>query len=260
VTNLGGPLRVYEGRAASWARGPGPAYERLASAMVADLRMLLAGALVLDVGSGTGAACVHLARARARAVALDAAVDMLRHTGVPAVAGDGQRLPFRSGQFDAVVAGFCLSHMEAPQQALAEMRRVLRSGGRLAATAFASSVSAAKAAVEDTAAALGFSRPAWYLRIKENEDQVGDPERLRLLALAAGFEEVSVADLELDMGLQTPASFVDYRLGMPHTAAFVAGLPEASRRLLRETAIRALAGWYQPLRPRVVILSSRAPA
>ena len=47
------------------------------------------------------------------------------------VAGDAMRLPFRDEAFDAVTISFGLRNVAVPKQALAEMRRVTRPGGRL---------------------------------------------------------------------------------------------------------------------------------
>jgi demethylmenaquinone methyltransferase / 2-methoxy-6-polyprenyl-1,4-benzoquinol methylase len=52
------------------------------------------------------------------------------------VAGDALRLPFRDEAFDAVTISFGLRNVADPAQALAEMRRVTRSGGRLVVCEF----------------------------------------------------------------------------------------------------------------------------
>jgi ubiquinone/menaquinone biosynthesis C-methylase UbiE len=46
--------------------------------------------------------------------------------------GDAYRLPFPDQSFDACLAEKLFSHLEEPDRALAEMRRVTRSGGRMA--------------------------------------------------------------------------------------------------------------------------------
>jgi demethylmenaquinone methyltransferase/2-methoxy-6-polyprenyl-1,4-benzoquinol methylase len=47
------------------------------------------------------------------------------------VAADGMRLPFADASFDAATASFALRNIADPGVALAEMARVVRSGGRL---------------------------------------------------------------------------------------------------------------------------------
>ena len=50
---------------------------------------------------------------------------------LPAVQCDAERLPFATGHFDCVSVAFGLRNMTHKELALAEMRRVLRAGGRL---------------------------------------------------------------------------------------------------------------------------------
>jgi len=60
-----------------------------------------------------------------------------KHGTLPAVAGDVQRLPFADQSFDLIVSDSTLDHFERfeeLEQALREIRRVLRSGGQLVMT------------------------------------------------------------------------------------------------------------------------------
>jgi SAM-dependent methyltransferase len=95
----------------------------------------------LDVGCGTGALLERAARAHpARFVGLDLSLEMLeaarRKLGPRAglVAGSAARLPFRSRAFDLVVSTSALHHWHEPEAGLSEIRRVLRTGGRVAIT------------------------------------------------------------------------------------------------------------------------------
>jgi demethylmenaquinone methyltransferase/2-methoxy-6-polyprenyl-1,4-benzoquinol methylase len=101
------------------------------------------GDRVLDVAGGTG----DLARDFARRVGdtgtvvltdingamLGVGRDRLLDNGivVPAAQCDAERLPFRADTFDCVTVAFGLRNMTHKDAALAEMRRVLRPGGRL---------------------------------------------------------------------------------------------------------------------------------
>jgi demethylmenaquinone methyltransferase / 2-methoxy-6-polyprenyl-1,4-benzoquinol methylase len=95
------------------------------------------GDRVLDLAAGTGVSTVELALSGAYAVGCDFSLGMLR-TGrarsdrqhVPVVAGDALRLPFRNGVFDAVTIAFGLRNVVDTGQALREMARVVRPGGR----------------------------------------------------------------------------------------------------------------------------------
>ena len=84
-----------------------------------------AGSLCISVGGGP-------ARAHPRLVN----VNIGPFPGVDVV-GDAHRLPYADGSVDAVFCEAVLEHLERPDAAVAEMRRVLRSGGQVfAATPF----------------------------------------------------------------------------------------------------------------------------
>jgi demethylmenaquinone methyltransferase / 2-methoxy-6-polyprenyl-1,4-benzoquinol methylase len=100
------------------------------------------GERILDIAAGSG----DLARALAKRVGpqgevwvtdinrrmLEQGRNQLLDAGVmsPAVQCDGEKLPFADASFDAVTVGFGLRNMTHKDKALAEMRRVLRPGGR----------------------------------------------------------------------------------------------------------------------------------
>jgi demethylmenaquinone methyltransferase / 2-methoxy-6-polyprenyl-1,4-benzoquinol methylase len=97
------------------------------------------GERVLDVAAGTGVSTVEYARGGARAVGCDFSLGMLRAgrgRGVPLVAGDGLRLPFAAGSFDAVTVSFGLRNMADTGAALREFARVTKPGGRLVVCEF----------------------------------------------------------------------------------------------------------------------------
>ena len=101
-----------------------------------------AGDLVLDVAAGTGQVARALAPSVRCVVALDATAAMLaagkaqadraRLRNVVFQRGDAAALPFADATFDVVVSRFAVHHFEDPTPPLAEMRRCLRPGGRLA--------------------------------------------------------------------------------------------------------------------------------
>jgi SAM-dependent methyltransferase len=94
--------------------------------------------LVLEVAAGTGHVARRLAPAVRAIVALDATRAMLEQgrphapANVILMEGDAAALPFLDRMFDIVVSRFALHHFEEPAGPVAEMRRVLRPGGRLA--------------------------------------------------------------------------------------------------------------------------------
>lgn len=85
---------------------------------------------VLDLAGGTGRAV--RAVAVPDPVVLDAAPGMTRRArgrGLPAIVGDGGRLPLRGETVDAVLIVDALHHLSDYRAVLAEVVRVLRPGG-----------------------------------------------------------------------------------------------------------------------------------
>lgn len=244
---------AYDLSAAAWRSGPAALYARLAGAMLDDAQLPLAGATVLDAGAGTGVAGEQAAaRGAARVVAVDLAPRMLPRPPALAVGGDLLRLPFRDATFDVAVAAFSLGHAPDPVQALGELRRVART---LAASAFPVGwTHPAKDVVDGALAQRGHRPPDWYVAFKDGaEARVGAADRLADLAAAAGYRSVRVGRVDVDGGLATPADMVAWRLGMAHTAPFVAGLSSAEVAGVRAEAEAALVGAPAVVVPMLVL-------
>ncbi len=238
-------------------------YEPLAAALVAASPVRLSGRVVLDLGAGTGAASRAVLAAGGRPLAFDLSLGMLRHDRSrrpAALCGDVRRLPLRSRCVGAVVAAFVLNHLPDPVAALRGAGRVTEPEGPVLASTFSSSWShPAKERVEQVAAAFGFRRPAWYdFQKAAVEPLLGDAAAFAAAADAAGLAHVTVEERQVDTGLPTAADLVAWRLGMAHLAPFVAGLEPRRRAALITGARAALDDRPQPLRPVVLILSSRA--
>jgi len=101
------------------------------------------GDRVLDIAGGTGdlaRAFAHKVGASGMVVHTDINEAMLRTgrdrlldegLGLPTTLCDAEALPFASNSFDVVSVAFGLRNMTHKEQALAEMQRVLKPGGRL---------------------------------------------------------------------------------------------------------------------------------
>jgi SAM-dependent methyltransferase len=256
---------AYGAAAGAWGDGPARAYDRLAEALVGASPGPLSGTRVLDLGAGTGAASRAVSGAGGHPVAVDVAVGMLLHdreSRPPAAAGDSCALPFRTGAFDAVVAAFVVNHLPDPVRGLAEANRVTRPGGIVLASVFsARPAHPAKDQIEAMAVRFGYQRPAWYERMKtEIEPLTATPAALEAAARGGGLVEVEVVEQEVDVGLDTAEDLVAWRLGMASMVAFMASLDARRRSELLEAARAAVGPEPQPLRPPVLILSSRAVA
>ena len=102
-----------------------------------------AGQRVLDLAAGTGTSSAPLAADGATVVPADFSLGMLRQgrrqqPDLPFVAADALRLPFADESFDAVTISFGLRNVAGLQQALTEMHRVTKPGGRLVICEFSS--------------------------------------------------------------------------------------------------------------------------
>jgi SAM-dependent methyltransferase len=158
---------------------------------------LTPGASVLDVATGPGTAAVRLAKHAGRVVAIDFAEAMierlrghLTHEGLTNVEPrvmDGQALELPDASFDAALSMFGIFLFADRPRALAELHRVVRPGGRVLSTSWATfehntllgvGVEAMRAALPD------LPRPAGPLPTQ-------NPDVCASELTAAGFREVS---------------------------------------------------------------------
>jgi demethylmenaquinone methyltransferase/2-methoxy-6-polyprenyl-1,4-benzoquinol methylase len=99
------------------------------------------GERVLDLAAGTGTSTAAFAERGASVVACDFSIGMLqvgkrRRPEIPFVAGDALRLPFADDAFDAASISFGLRNVHDVDQALRELHRVTKPGGRLVVCEF----------------------------------------------------------------------------------------------------------------------------
>jgi ubiquinone/menaquinone biosynthesis C-methylase UbiE len=128
-------------REAVWQGVPeGVRPERFAQRRAFLLEHVHAGERVLDLGCGDGAFAAEIAAAGGEVVAVDVAEEALRRTrarlpGVDArLAREGDPLPLDEDAVDVVWLGETLEHAADVVGLLAEVRRVVRWGGRLLVT------------------------------------------------------------------------------------------------------------------------------
>jgi len=232
---------AYSAGAIAWADGPARVYGRLADALVAFSPTPLRGAAVLDLGSGTGVGTVAAQAAGARVIATDISWEMLRveRAQRPAsAAGDALAAPFRTNAFDVVLAAFSLNHFEDPASAMREARRL---APRLLASTYASDDDhPVKHAVDVALTEQGWSAPEWYSNLKRAMQSWGTVDSASAAVTRAGLETVKVERLEVPFPGLTPQDLVAWRLGMAHTAPYVAGLDERAQRTVTDRALELL--------------------
>lgn len=147
---------------------------------------ITAGSDVLDVGCGPAWFWASVADSLPESFSLTlcdvspgmvaeatARAGRLRDWRVTGVTADAQTLPFPDASFDTVIAMHMLYHVPDPAQALREMHRVLRPGGRLAVTTngannsrvlYALATAFGSPPVDPSAAAFGFERATELMR------------------------------------------------------------------------------------------------
>jgi SAM-dependent methyltransferase len=198
------------------------------------------GASWLDVGSGTGALSetILAAASPAAVTGVDSAEGFVAHarTAVPAatfLVGDAQELPFADGSFDAVVSGLVLNFVPDPGRAVAEMTRVARPGGTVAAY------------VWDYAGRMELMRVFWDAagELDPAARELDEGIRFRALGrdgLARLFWAAGQAEVD-SRAIDVPTVFRDFDDywepflgGQGPAPAYVASLGEAERTSLRE--------------------------
>jgi 2-polyprenyl-3-methyl-5-hydroxy-6-metoxy-1,4-benzoquinol methylase len=159
-------------------------------------RFLLAavtpGTRVLDLGCGEGWFAAELSRAGAEVLAVDVAEEPLRRArernpGLRTQLIDGEgEWEIADASFDLVWAGEVIEHVADTSRWLSELRRVLRSGGRLLLT------TPQLGRAQLLSAAL--SRRAFARRFDPQGDHLRhyDARTLGVLITSFGFEQLSV--------------------------------------------------------------------
>jgi ubiquinone/menaquinone biosynthesis C-methylase UbiE len=216
-----------------------------------DAARVSTGQRVLDVATGTAeaamvaAACVG---SSGTVVGADISLAMLQaaRARVPvsrffSVAADGESLPFRDGCFDAVVCQLGLMFFPNPGRAVAEMRRVLHPGGRVAACVISTPDRAPMWGALADALCRQLPNQAHALLLSFS---LGDSTTLERLFRAAGLDDVRVAR-ESREGVV--ASFEEFwepiEVGVGQLPRAYLALNESGRRAVRDEVRERLSGF-----------------
>jgi SAM-dependent methyltransferase len=223
------------------------------AAALLDAANIGPGTAVLDLCCGAGLIAGVAAERGAVVTGLDFSPAMLvearaAHPALHFAEGDAEAMPFPDGSFDAVVSSFGIHHVPRPARALVEALRVLRPGGTLAFTTWATPV-------DNIAWKLLFDA----IRLHGDPDAAqappsgggisSEPILLGLLR-DAGFTAPGVELVRREWRLTQPGDLIAaLRRGTVRTAALIdAQRPAALIAIGSEIAQRAAAyrrdGWY----------------
>jgi demethylmenaquinone methyltransferase/2-methoxy-6-polyprenyl-1,4-benzoquinol methylase len=166
------------------------------------------GDRILDLAAGTGTSTQPFAEAGADVVPCDFSLGMLKvgrraRPQLPFTAGDAMNLPFADDAFDAVTISFGLRNVHETEQALAEMLRVTKPGGRLVVCEFSTPANRAFRKVYSEylmkalpkVAAKASSNPDAYVYLAESISAWPDQQALADLIAAAGWERPAYRNL-----------------------------------------------------------------
>jgi demethylmenaquinone methyltransferase / 2-methoxy-6-polyprenyl-1,4-benzoquinol methylase len=166
------------------------------------------GEKVLDIAAGTGTSSQAIAKKGAEVTALDLSAGMIkvgreRHPDITFVEGDAEHLPFDDDTFDAVTISFGLRNVNDPMQALTEMVRVLKPGGRVVICEFSTPPLAALRFGYNAylkrllpgIAKLASSNPAAYRYLAESIEAWPEQQVLNQWLRGAGFTMVAYRNL-----------------------------------------------------------------
>jgi ubiquinone/menaquinone biosynthesis C-methylase UbiE len=189
----------------------------------------LTGVLVDRLGAGAVSGCDPSAAFVAECVR--------RHPGVEVREGRAEDIPYDSDTFDIVLAQLVLHFISDPSRAAAEIRRVLRPDGRVAAC------------VWDFAEGMQMLRLFWDAATESDPDAPDEARTLRFggegemveMLESAGFHDVSEATLKVS---STYTDFDElwsgFLAGIGPAGAYCLSLPEQTRARVRSIMFRNL--------------------
>jgi SAM-dependent methyltransferase len=204
---------------------------------------------VLDLCCGQGNVSEALLSRGCRVVGVDFSPAMLafarkRARNATFIEADAQDLPFDDAEFDIVVSNLGVCHVPDQPRALAEARRVLRSGGKFAMTVWCGSESSPCFA-------------AVYHAIKRHGDptvsappgpdfhQFARPDMAVKLLSAAGFSNIDVTNVDCVWDLGAPEDLFEiYAKGTVRAAMVLSKQPPGNLAAIRSALTVAVRGQF----------------
>jgi SAM-dependent methyltransferase len=225
---------------ASFAQATAPYAEHLLDAAGAG-----PGTRLLDIACGPGIVAAAALRRGCSVVGVDFSSQMVsearrRLPGATFHEADAEALPLPDGGFDAAVCNFGLHHFPYPQRALREAVRMLRPGGRLAATVWAPpELNRGWQILLDAVAAHG--DPAITTPTSPH-GRLNRPEDCRRLLAEAGCPDATVEPVHAVWRLAAPADLYDgFLAGTVRMATLLGAQTDAARTKIRAAVAEAVA-------------------
>ena len=193
------------------------------------------GMRILDLAAGTGTSSAALTAHGAEVVAADFSEGMLaegrkRYADNPLIEfvwADAMALPFDDNSFDAATISYGLRNISDPKQAIAEMRRVVKPGGRVVIAEFSTPPSAIVRApygfygrhvLPRIAGAINRDAAEAYKYLNESIEAWPAQEELASWLREAGLERVAYRNLTFGV-VALHRGFVPRELPKPVAAA-----------------------------------------
>jgi len=137
-----GSERYFDGVAPQWDRMREGFFSEVVREKALTIADVQPGRLAADIGAGTGFITKGLIQAGLRVIAVDRSAAMLAEMrrkfaeveGIDYRLGEAESLPIADETVDYVFANMYLHHVESPPEAIKEMARILKPGGRLIIT------------------------------------------------------------------------------------------------------------------------------
>jgi ubiquinone/menaquinone biosynthesis C-methylase UbiE len=218
-----------------------------------------AGLEVLDVCCGTGVVTAAAARRSARPTGLDFSAAMLAearrdHPRLRFDEGDAEALPYGDAAFDVVLSNFGIHHIANSDVALAEARRVLRPGGRVAITTWAAP--AENIAWQLLFDAIGAHGDLQSAKAPPSGGNLQTQEAALRLLREAGFSECRAEPVSREWALSQPRDLLTaLARGTARTAALIKAQPAAAREAIERAVAAAVSRYRQGDRYAVPIVA-----
>lgn len=114
-------------------------YDESVKNILLEMKVLNKDMTVMDLGAGDGYISRGIAGLVKKVVAVDLSAEMLKLLGekareegitnIETLEGDGCDIPYKSSSIDVVCSNMYLHHIDSPEIAIREMKRVLKPGG-----------------------------------------------------------------------------------------------------------------------------------